>query len=122
MLNIDGVVVGNTRTAINGLDFNRCWGSSVTFKEAPEIVAFKEQMTTTQQERDVLMFCDFHGHSRAKNVFMFGCNNNYDEDNIMKERIFPLIFHKFTDFFNYDDCKFDISNDKDGCGRIAVRK
>jgi murein tripeptide amidase MpaA len=28
MLNIDGVIVGNTRTAINGLDYNRCWGES----------------------------------------------------------------------------------------------
>ena len=23
----------------------------------------------------VLFFCDFHGHSRKKNVFMFGCEN-----------------------------------------------
>jgi murein tripeptide amidase MpaA len=42
MLNIDGVVVGNTRTAINGLDLNRCWGNNVSFSQAPEIVSFKE--------------------------------------------------------------------------------
>ena len=25
-------------------------------------------------------------------VFFYGCHNDYDEENIMKERIFPLIF------------------------------
>ena len=40
----------------------------------------------------------------------------------MKERIFPLLFHKETDYFNYDDCKFDMSTEKEGTGRIAVRK
>ena len=121
MLNIDGVVVGNTRTGINGLDFNRCWGANVKYGQAPEITAFKEIIGFTQQERDVLLFCDFHGHSRAKNIFMFGCHNNYDENHVMKERIFPLLFHKYTDCFNYDDCKFDINTEKDGCGRIAVK-
>jgi hypothetical protein len=52
---------------------------------------------------------------------MFGCHNNYNENNIMKERIFPLIFHKYTDFFNFDDCKFDMTDSKEGTGRIAVK-
>ena len=28
-----------------------------------------------KEEREVLLFCDFHGHSRKKNIFIYGCNS-----------------------------------------------
>ena len=27
------------------------------------------------QEREVVLYCDFHGHSRKQNVFIYGCDN-----------------------------------------------
>jgi hypothetical protein len=39
------------------------------------------------------MYCDIHGHSTAKNIFLYGCTNNESPDEIMKERIFPIILH-----------------------------
>jgi hypothetical protein len=27
----------------------------------------------TKEERELLIYCDFHGHSRKKNVFIYGC-------------------------------------------------
>lgn len=48
----------------------------------------------TQQNRVVYMYTDFHGHSRSKNIFILGCNNNHSSDHIMKERILPLLCHK----------------------------
>lgn len=39
----------------------------------------------------------------------------------MKERIFPLIFHKNCDNFFYDNCSFDMENSKASTGRITVR-
>ncbi len=30
-----------------------------------------------KKERDVVLFCDLHGHSRKKNVFLYGCDARY---------------------------------------------
>jgi len=35
------------------------------------------------------MYCDFHGHARKKNIFIFGCCNPIQEVDRLKERIFP---------------------------------
>jgi predicted deacylase len=32
-----------------------------------------------QTAREVSMFCDFHGHSRKHDVFLYGCHNNNNE-------------------------------------------
>lgn len=45
-------------------------------------------------ETDVLLYCDFHGHSRKNNVFMYGCNNRGDASLKLHERIFPLMMSK----------------------------
>jgi hypothetical protein len=36
-------------------------------------------------ERKVILYCDFHGHSRKKNAFLYGCTfKNYEEDGRIK--------------------------------------
>ncbi len=40
----------------------------------------------------------------------------------MKERVFPLIYHKICESFNFDGCKFDIDPKKSTTARIAVWK
>ena len=67
------------------------------------------------------MFCDIHGHSKKKGLFIFGCNNNMSKKDIMKERIFSLMFHKNCEDFFYDNCTFDIQPNKTSTGRVAVR-
>jgi cytosolic carboxypeptidase protein 2/3 len=27
-----------------------------------------------KEEKEVILYCDFHGHSRKKNSFMYGCS------------------------------------------------
>ena len=34
------------------------------------VIAYVE----TVLQRKVYLYCDFHGHSRKKNIFLFGCN------------------------------------------------
>lgn len=46
------------------------------------------------EEREVLLYCDLHGHSRKNNIFMYGCNNNYASERLLHERIFPLMLSK----------------------------
>lgn len=59
-----------------------------------------------QQERELLLYCDLHGHSRKKNMFMYGnCSKN---DVSIKEKIFPFLLEKAADIFNFGDCNFSI--------------
>lgn len=45
-------------------------------------------------EIELVLYCDFHGHSRRQNVFMYGCENKRLPKERFKERIFPAIFSK----------------------------
>jgi len=74
MLNPDGVIVGNYRCSLSGLDLNRQW-ISASAKLCPENYATKVMMRKTQDSRDIFFYCDYHGHSCAKNLFMYGCSN-----------------------------------------------
>lgn len=40
----------------------------------------------------------------------------------MTERILPLLLHKNCDAFNFDNCSFEMQNEKETCGRISVRR
>lgn len=91
MLNIDGVVNGNTRCSLAGVDLNRCW-MDPNRELHPVIFTVKWLLKRFTEERNVLLFCDFHGHSRKKNIFMYG--NCYKNDTKHKERIFPYILEK----------------------------
>jgi len=42
----------------------------------------------TLDSRDIYMYCDFHGHSRNRNVFIYGCRNEVKSKK-NKEKIFP---------------------------------
>jgi len=41
----------------------------------------------------IVLYCDLHGHSRARSVFMYG--NNYSE-NPESTRLFPYIMQKLV--------------------------
>jgi len=86
MLNPDGVVYGNYRSSMLGVDLNRRWKNPSKFLH-PTIYYTKSLikwlMTLGPQEKsngpmkqmsgNVVFTCDFHGHSRKNNVFMYGC-------------------------------------------------
>jgi murein tripeptide amidase MpaA len=105
MLNSDGVILGNTRCSLSGLDLNREW-QDPTKEQHPILHHFKELIKTTSKEREVVLFCDFHGHSRKKNIFMYGNSAKYDTK--YRERIFPFILEKNSEVFSYYDCAFSV--------------
>jgi len=45
-------------------------------------------------EIELVLYCDFHGHSRKHNVFVYGCENKHIPGERLKERIFPAMFSK----------------------------
>ena len=75
MLNPDGVIVGNYRCSLAGLDLNRQY-INPSIKAAPEIASMKEMVRKTLECRDIHLYVDIHGHSRHKNLFMYGCQHS----------------------------------------------
>ena len=69
MLNIDGVVIGNYRCNLSQVDLNRQW-IDPSKKYHPTIYHTKQLIKRFKEERDLVLFCDIHGHSRKKNIFM----------------------------------------------------
>ncbi len=47
-----------------------------------------------RNEIDLILYCDFHGHSRKQNVFIYGCENKHSPRERLKEKIFPAILAK----------------------------
>ena len=45
-----------------------------------------------QLDREVILFCDMHGHSRKRNVFVYGCSERRRTPALrLRERIFPML-------------------------------
>jgi len=65
------------------------------------------------------MYCDLHGHSRNKNIFMYG--NNYSE-NPESTRLFPFIMSKVLDSFSFESSRFSIHRSKESTARVSMWK
>eukprot|EP00826_Nyctotherus_ovalis_P027094 TRINITY_DN2112_c0_g1_i16.p1 TRINITY_DN2112_c0_g1~~TRINITY_DN2112_c0_g1_i16.p1 ORF type:complete len:214 (+),score=55.71 TRINITY_DN2112_c0_g1_i16:121-762(+) len=72
-----------------------------------------------QEERDIFLYCDFHGHSRRKNVFMYGCNSNKPGETD-KEKIFPKLLSMNCSLFSFPDSCFDIQKSKESTARVVI--
>ncbi|TRY99704.1 hypothetical protein DNTS_002239, partial [Danionella cerebrum] len=77
MLNPDGVVVGNYRCSLTGRDLNRNYRS---------LLRDSFPCIWLLAEREVVVYCDFHGHSRKNNVFMYGCSDHKEASRCLQER------------------------------------
>ncbi|PNJ19729.1 AGBL1 isoform 1, partial [Pongo abelii] len=74
MLNPDGVINGNHRCSLSGEDLNRQWLSPSAHLQ-PTIYHAKGLLYHLSSiGRSPVVFCDFHGHSQKKNVFLYGCS------------------------------------------------
>eukprot|EP00826_Nyctotherus_ovalis_P030198 TRINITY_DN2401_c0_g4_i3.p1 TRINITY_DN2401_c0_g4~~TRINITY_DN2401_c0_g4_i3.p1 ORF type:complete len:267 (+),score=103.89 TRINITY_DN2401_c0_g4_i3:506-1306(+) len=98
MLNPDGVINGNYRCSLAGCDLNRQWKAPDKVLH-PTIYNAKKMILELQGERGMVFFCDLHGHSKKKDVFMYGCNY---EDDPARTRVFPLILSKLCPLFSFD--------------------
>jgi len=74
MLNPDGVICGNYRCGLAGVDLNRQWGKPSSILH-PTVFHFKRFLTELVEKRDVHLFLDLHGHSKREHVFLYGCMN-----------------------------------------------
>jgi len=118
ILNPDGVINGNYRCSLSGQDLNRRWKAPNRVLH-PVNFAVKRLIRAFMKEREVLMYCDLHGHSRRKNIFMYG--NNIKEAP-HSSRVFPYILSKLCDYFSFEQSRFSMSRFKEGTARIAMYK
>lgn len=116
MLNADGVIVGNYRCNLSQVDLNRQW-IDPSKKAHPTIYHAKQMIKRMKEQRDLVLYCDFHGHSRKKNCFMYGCN----KDNSKKQQIFPALVKSNLNTFSFKDCSFLIQKDREGASRVNIR-
>jgi len=119
MLNVDGVVNGSSRCNLAGVDLNRCW-IEPSRKLHPTIYHMKSMLKKFQEDRDIFLVCDLHGHSRKKNVFMYGNSGRINDR--LKERIFPSLLDKNCDIFSFQDCSFIVQKAKESTSRVVLWK
>lgn len=72
MLNPDGVVNGNYRCNLAGVDLNRVWDRPDPFRH-PTIFQAKKLIETLAATGRLALFLDLHGHSRKMDTFFYGC-------------------------------------------------
>ncbi|XP_071100297.1 cytosolic carboxypeptidase 2-like isoform X3 [Haliotis cracherodii] len=120
MLNPDGVIVGNYRCSLAGRDLNRNY-KTVLKDSYPSVWHTKNMIRRLLQEREIIVYCDLHGHSRKQNVFIYGCENRHNPGRRLRERIFPCMLSKNApDKFSFNCCKFKVQKSKEGTGRIVM--
>lgn len=116
MLNPDGVVCGNYRCSLAGCDLNRVWKETSKVYH-PIIYKVKKLIVNLGFKGKLSLFCDFHGHSKKKDSFIYGCNNKVQP---LTCREFPYIFDQTSKYFNYNHCNFSVQKNKEGTSRVSL--
>lgn len=61
-----------------------------------------------------------HGHSRKKNVFVYGPYYQIHHENYLKMRILPKILSEKTSMFRFFASKFKIEKSKEKTARVVL--
>ncbi|NXN95426.1 CBPC4 carboxypeptidase, partial [Rhinopomastus cyanomelas] len=134
MLNPDGVINGNHRCSLSGDDLNRQW-SKPSSQLHPTIYHTKGLLYYLRSiGRAPLVFCDYHGHSQKKNVFLYGCSIKETlwqagcmvDTTVMTEdvgyRTLPKILDKVAPAFVMNSCSFLVEKSRESTARVVVWK
>ncbi|XP_069785882.1 cytosolic carboxypeptidase 1 isoform X4 [Narcine bancroftii] len=132
MLNPDGVINGSHRCSLSGEDLNRQW-SNPHPELHPTIYHTKGLLQYLASiQRTPLVFCDYHGHSRKKNVFMYGCSiketvwqtdisaSSSDLQEDLGYRTLPKVLNQIAPAFCMSSCSFVVEKSKESTARVVV--
>lgn len=123
MLNPDGVVYGNTRCGLSGVDLNRQF-MKPSRQLQPTIFYLKRRMQDILRDgRRMEFYFDFHGHSKKRGIFFYG--NQYPTDSTSRwknarVRLFPKLVSLASDDVIYDSCDYSALSYKDSTGRVTA--
>ncbi|CAK6980514.1 cytosolic carboxypeptidase 4, partial [Scomber scombrus] len=132
ILNPDGVINGTNRCDISSEDLNRQW-----FKPDPVLnptiyhtKGFLYYLNSIG--RTPLVFCDYHGHSRKKNVFLYGCSvketlwqSGSAVDTVgLKEdpgyRTIAKTLDRIAPAFSFNSCNYLVEKSRSATARVVV--
>ena len=121
MLNPDGVIIGNSRTGVEGADLNRRWRGEET-AVFPQLAAMKGLLRKWQAQGRLALFCDLHGHAKACNAFLYGCSKGVEDSfsSYTQVRLFPRILSQLSPFVNYSQCSFKVHKSKSSTARVVI--
>jgi hypothetical protein len=73
MLNPDGVINGNYRCSLAGVDLNRRWSNPDPLQH-PTVYHTKQLLKRIKKMRPIGLIMDIHGHSLKQGAFFYGCS------------------------------------------------
>ena len=56
------------------------------------------------EEAGVTVYCDFHGHSRRQNAFIYGCENRRNSSRYLTEKVFPFLMDRMAKSLVREPC------------------
>ncbi|KAJ8412935.1 hypothetical protein AAFF_G00105170 [Aldrovandia affinis] len=132
MLNPDGVINGTHRCSLNGEDLNRQWmkpdpALSPTIYHTKGFLYYLSSIGRTP-----LVFSDYHGHSRKKNVFLYGCSvketlwqsGSSVNTATLKEdpgyRTIPKTLDRIAPAFSFNSCSYLVEKSREATARVVV--
>jgi murein tripeptide amidase MpaA len=124
MLNPDGVVYGNYRCSLLGVDLNRRWINPSKILH-PTIYYTKQLVKMMDIDRSVEVFTDIHGHSRKFNIFTYACcypEASLEARNNALIKVFPSIMNERMEAFSFKDCRFANEKEKEATARMVMFK
>ena len=125
MLNPDGVRYGNYRCSTLGVDLNRRWACPSRLLH-PTIYHTKKMIQAFSVWHNIVLFCDFHGHSCKRGVFAYGCARKScdleDRKKSLLARMIPILLSQQTPLFSLKDCHFRIQKSKESTARVVAYK
>ncbi|XP_046434949.1 cytosolic carboxypeptidase 1-like isoform X4 [Neodiprion fabricii] len=129
MLNSDGVINGCNRYGLTTEDLNRRWSNPNKILH-PVIFHTKGLMEycTRVLQKPPHVFVDYHGHSRRKNVFLFGCSRSGSwsaadrakPDQPVQYLMLPHLMQKISPAFALPLCSFKVERSKESTARVTV--
>ena len=119
MLNPDGVKYGNYRCNLLGVDLNRRWLSPNRILH-PTIYYSKRLIQMISEEHELVLFCDMHGHSMKRNVFVYGCTDKQDRKRNTLIKLLPLLLQQKNRIFSFHDSHFRLEKSKEATARIVI--
>ena len=78
--------------------------------------------------KPVFLFCDFHGHSRKKNMFLYGCSSaqswwqvdqEFDEDPSVFTQL-EEVLGRMEPCFDRKSCRYTIEKSRESTARVVV--
>nr|XP_021189773.1 cytosolic carboxypeptidase 1 isoform X11 [Helicoverpa armigera] len=129
MLNVEGVINGCHRCGLTNEDLNRRWckPSPVLHPSIYHTKGLIEYLVRVWK-KPPLVYCDYHGHSRKKNVFFYGCagaeswcsNDRIVPDEPVKYLMLPALMHRISPAFALGSCSFRVERERESTARVTV--